>query len=88
MALSKQRKTSTSTRHIATLGLNQAHGKSLAEVLLGKIASGDIYLQITSEGSGDEGRITTITVLPASDAQQKFGLDPNTAIDVGEIREF
>lgn len=85
-----QRKTATktiprSTRHIATLRLSQAHGKRLAEVL-DKMARGYIF-QITSEGRGEEDRTTTITVLPASKAQD-CGLAPGSFKDVAEIREF
>jgi hypothetical protein len=86
-----ERKTATKTipsssRVIATLGLSQPQRKRLAEVLLDKTA-GDIYVHITSEGSGEGDRTTTITVLPASKPQD-FGLDPRSSKNVGEIRSL
>ena len=80
-----KRKPASSSRYIATLRLSQAHGKRLAEMLLDKNEQGGVYALINSEGTGDEDRTTTITVLGASKVED-CGLDPKDGTDVGEIR--
>ena len=54
-------------------------------MLLDKNEQGGVYALINSEGTGDEDRTTTITVLGASKVED-CGLDPKDGTDVGEIR--